>query len=116
MAKGARIVEAVVRIFREQTELREIRTRARIKYLFMRHGWTAESMLAAIEDKLGYKLDAPVDAPEEPPAAPDDAALEDPPAVLEELPVALDAFDVPVADTVSPTSPDSVAIVPSSGA
>ncbi len=58
------VVEAVVRIFREQTELRENRTRARIKYLFMRHGWTAESMLEAIEAKLGYKLDAAVDAPE----------------------------------------------------
>ncbi len=53
------VVEAVVRIFREQTELRENRTRARIKYLFMRHGWTAESMLEAIEAKLGYKLDPP---------------------------------------------------------
>ena len=44
-------------IFREQLELRENRTRARIKYLFMRHGWTAESFLEAIEIKLGYKLD-----------------------------------------------------------
>jgi sulfite reductase (ferredoxin) len=51
------VVEAVVRIFREQTELRENRTRARIKYLFMRHGWTAASMLEAIEAKLGYQLD-----------------------------------------------------------
>jgi sulfite reductase (ferredoxin) len=51
------VVEAVVRIFREQQDLRENRTRARIKYLFMRHGWTAESMLEAIEEKLGYKLD-----------------------------------------------------------
>jgi sulfite reductase (ferredoxin) len=63
-AQAYAVVEAVVRIFREQTELRENRTRARIKYLFMRHGWTAESMLEAIENKLGYKLDAPVDAPE----------------------------------------------------
>jgi sulfite reductase (ferredoxin) len=62
--KALEVVTAVVRIFREQTELRENRTRARIKYLFMRHGWTAESMLEAIETKLGYKLDAPVDAPE----------------------------------------------------
>ena len=58
------VVEAVVRIFREQQELRENRTRARIKYLFMKHGWTAESMLAAIEEKLGYKLDAAPDADE----------------------------------------------------
>ena len=55
--KALEVVTAVVTIFREQTELRENRTRARIKYLFMRHGWTAESMLAAIEDKIGYKLD-----------------------------------------------------------
>ncbi|HWZ51050.1 MAG TPA: precorrin-3B synthase [Granulicella sp.] len=58
------VVEAVVRIFREQTELRENRTRARIKYLFMRHGWTAESMLEAIEAKLGYKLAPAPDTPE----------------------------------------------------
>jgi sulfite reductase (ferredoxin) len=52
-----KVVVAVVEIFREQTVLRESRTHARIKYLFMKHGWTAESMLAAIEDKLGYKFD-----------------------------------------------------------
>ena len=51
------VVHATAEIFREQQELRENRTRARIKYLFMRHGWTAESMLEAIEAKLGYKLD-----------------------------------------------------------
>src|SRR5580692_5817793 len=50
-------VHATAEIFREQQELRENRTRARIKYLFMRHGWTAESFLAALEEKLGYKLD-----------------------------------------------------------
>jgi sulfite reductase (ferredoxin) len=55
--KAIDVVTAIVRIFKEQTELRENRTRARIKYLFMRHGWTAESMLEAIEAKLGYKLD-----------------------------------------------------------
>ena len=55
--KAFAVVEAVLRIFKEQVELRENRTRARIKYLFMRHGWTAETMLEAIEAKLGYKLD-----------------------------------------------------------
>jgi sulfite reductase (ferredoxin) len=60
--KAYAVVEAVLRIFKEQTELRESRTRARIKYLFMRHGWTAETMLEAIEAKLGCKLDpSPVD-------------------------------------------------------
>ena len=50
-------VHATAEIFREQQGLRENRTRARIKYLFMRHGWTAESFLEALEAKLGYKLD-----------------------------------------------------------
>src|SRR5580698_11604709 len=54
--KAFDVVVAVVEIFREQTVLRESRTHARLKYLFMRHGWTAESMLEAIENKLGYKL------------------------------------------------------------
>jgi sulfite reductase (ferredoxin) len=55
--KALDVVTAVVRIFKEQTALRESRTSARIKYLFMKHGWTDETMLAAIEEKLGYKLD-----------------------------------------------------------
>ena len=67
--KAVDVVEAVLRIFKEQTELRENRTRARLKYLFMRHGWTAESMLAAIEEKLGTKLDS---SPVSDDATPDD--------------------------------------------
>ena len=55
-SQAIEVVTAVVRIFKEQSELRENRTRARIKYLFMRHGWTAESMLEAIENQIGYKL------------------------------------------------------------
>ncbi len=55
--KAMDVITAVVRIFKEQTALRESRTHARMKYLFMKHGWTAESMLAAIENQLGYKLD-----------------------------------------------------------
>ncbi len=55
--KAYDVIHAVITIFREQTELRENRTRARIKYLFMKFGWTAETMLQAIEAKLGYKLD-----------------------------------------------------------
>jgi len=58
------VVHATAEIFREQQELRENRTRARIKYLFMRHGWTAESFLEALEAKLGYRLDAPTDTDE----------------------------------------------------
>lgn len=61
--KALDAVTAVCEIFREQEALRESRTHARIKYLFMKHGWTAESMLAAIEEKLGYKFDAAEEGP-----------------------------------------------------
>jgi precorrin-3B synthase len=67
-SKALEVVTAVVRIFKEQTELRENRTRARIKYLFMRHGWTAESFLVALEEKLGYKLDPNPVSADNPPA------------------------------------------------
>ncbi len=53
---------AVAEIFREQQGLRQSRTHARMKYLFMREGWTAESFLAALEQKLGFRFDP---APEE---------------------------------------------------
>ena len=56
-SKAVEVAIAVAEIFREAEVLRESRTRARIKYLFMRFGWTAESFLAALEAKLGYKLD-----------------------------------------------------------
>ncbi len=55
--KAYEVVKTVCEVYREQDALRESRTHARIKYLFMKHGWTAESMLAAIEAKLGYKFD-----------------------------------------------------------
>jgi len=51
------VATATAEIFREAEILRESRTRARIKYLFMKFGWTAESFLEALEAKLGYKLD-----------------------------------------------------------
>jgi len=61
--KAYAVVQAVVEIFREQDVLRESRTHARIKYLFMKHGWTAEKMLAAIEEKLGCSFDPSDEGP-----------------------------------------------------
>jgi sulfite reductase (ferredoxin) len=55
--KALAAVKAVCEIFREQEVLRESRTHARMKYLFMRHGWTAEMMLAAVEEKIGFRFD-----------------------------------------------------------
>jgi sulfite reductase (ferredoxin) len=60
------VVRAITEVFRESDVLRHSRDKARMKYLFLEHGWTAASFLAAIEAKLGYKLD-PAE-PLEPPA------------------------------------------------
>ena len=51
------VVRAVTEIFRESEVLRQSREKARLKFLFLEHNWTAESFLAAVEAKLGYALD-----------------------------------------------------------
>ena len=61
--KAFAAVRAVCEIFRESDALRENRTRARVKYLFMKQGWTAETMLAAVEEKVGFKFDAAEEGP-----------------------------------------------------
>jgi sulfite reductase (ferredoxin) len=55
------VVETITAIFRDSEELRVNRAKARMKFLFINHGWTAESFLAEIERRIGYKLDAPAD-------------------------------------------------------
>jgi sulfite reductase (ferredoxin) len=61
------VVRAVTEIFRDSEALREHREKARLKFLFLRHGWTAERFLQALEARLGYALDrAPIEtAPED---------------------------------------------------
>jgi len=54
------VIEAIVGIFRDSDELRLNRTKARMKFLFISHGWTAESFLAEIERRIGYTLAPPV--------------------------------------------------------
>jgi sulfite reductase (ferredoxin) len=61
------VARAIAEVFRESEVLRQSRDRARMKFLFLQHGWTANSFLAAIESKLGYKLDPA--APEQLPAS-----------------------------------------------
>jgi sulfite reductase (ferredoxin) len=58
--QAIRVVRGVTEIFRDQQVLRESRERARLKYLFMREGWTAESFLAELERRIGFKLDPAV--------------------------------------------------------
>ncbi|MEO6527986.1 MAG: nitrite/sulfite reductase [Gemmatimonadaceae bacterium] len=60
------VVNAVTAIFRDSDELRVNRTKARMKFLFVTHGWTADKFLAEIERRIGYTLEAPAEenAPE----------------------------------------------------
>src|SRR5207253_7348113 len=41
------------------------RERARLKFLFLRHGWTAETFLQELQRRIGFHLDPAV--PEQPP-------------------------------------------------
>src|ERR1700691_6243520 len=55
--QAIRVARGVTEIFRDQQVLRESRDRARMKYLFMREGWTAERFLDELQSKIGFKLD-----------------------------------------------------------
>jgi sulfite reductase (ferredoxin) len=59
------VVDAVAAIFRDSDELRVNRAKARMKYLFLTHGWTAAAFLRGIEERIGHPLDASV--PDRPP-------------------------------------------------
>ncbi|MFZ0805929.1 MAG: nitrite reductase, partial [Candidatus Sulfotelmatobacter sp.] len=51
------VIRGIAEIFRDSEVLREHRERARLKFLFLRHGWTAERFLSELEDRIGFRLD-----------------------------------------------------------
>ncbi len=51
------VVKAAAEIFRDQEGLRESRDRARLKYLFLKEGWTAESFLNELQGRLDFALE-----------------------------------------------------------
>ena len=55
------VVRGIAEIFREQQGLRESRDRARLKYLFLREGWTAERFLEVLQSKLNFALEPGVE-------------------------------------------------------
>ncbi|HET8577351.1 MAG TPA: nitrite/sulfite reductase [Methylomirabilota bacterium] len=59
------VIKAVSEIFRDSEVLRQSREKARLKFLFLNHGWTGESFQQELERRLGYPLDPAV--AEEPP-------------------------------------------------
>jgi sulfite reductase (ferredoxin) len=54
------VVKGIAELFRDSDVLREHRERARLKFLFLRHGWTAERFLDELQSRIGFKLDPAV--------------------------------------------------------
>ena len=55
------VVKGIAELFRDSDVLREHRERARLKFLFLRHGWTADRFLGELEERIGFKLDPAVE-------------------------------------------------------
>ncbi len=55
------VIQGIAELFRDSEVLREHRERARLKFLFLRHGWTAERFLDELHDRIGFKLDPAVE-------------------------------------------------------
>jgi len=51
------VIQGFAELFRDSEVLREHRERARLKFLFLRHGWTADRFLAELQDRIGFRLD-----------------------------------------------------------
>ncbi len=61
------VLKGIASIFRDSNVLRENRERARLKFLFLKHGWTSERFLGELKSRLAFEL-----APAVPEDLPDD--------------------------------------------
>lgn len=59
-------LKGIAELFRDSAQLREHRERARLKFLFLRDGWSAEDFQKELERRIGFQFEAA--APEDPPA------------------------------------------------
>ncbi len=59
------VARGITEIFRDSDCLRQDREKARLKFLFITHGWTAERFQGELERRIGFPLDPAV--PEAPP-------------------------------------------------
>ena len=55
--QAVEVIRGVAELFRRTDSLREHRERARLKFLFLREGWTAEVFQNELERILGFQLD-----------------------------------------------------------
>src|SRR5262249_1828786 len=60
------VVTGIAELFRDSAQLREPGGGARLKFLFLRHGWTVEDFQKEPERRIGFQLEPA--APEEPPS------------------------------------------------
>jgi sulfite reductase (ferredoxin) len=51
------VVRGVAEIFRASEVLRQSREKARLKFLFLEHGWTADTFLVELQQRIGFSLD-----------------------------------------------------------
>ena len=51
------VARGVAEIFRASESLRQSREKARLKFLFLQQGWTADSFLDELQRKIGFPLD-----------------------------------------------------------
>ena len=50
------VIKGITEIFRDSDVLRQSREYARLKFLFKKHGWTAESFQTELQQRLGFRL------------------------------------------------------------
>jgi len=55
------VIKGIAELFRDSDVLREHRERARLKFLFLRHGWTADRFLGELQERVGFRLDSAVE-------------------------------------------------------
>jgi len=51
------VVRGIAEIFRASEVLRQSREKARLKFLFLEHGWTADTFLTELQQRIGFSLD-----------------------------------------------------------
>ncbi len=55
------VLKGIAEIFRDSEILRENRERARLKFLFLKHGWTPDTFQKELERRIGFQLEPAVD-------------------------------------------------------
>ena len=59
------VIKGIAELFRDSEKLRQNRERARLKFLFLKQGWTVQDFQNELERRIGFRLDPAV--PEQPP-------------------------------------------------